>query len=189
MVVIISQVRPRTRQVLQQVVYDRSNTRPQSGLFTQCRVYVASEQGRHCGHRFYRLAVKRHQAGALIATLEGYTRWVYGALELTDGRLLSWAGDSTLHLWDGQSGALLTTLEGHTGGVRGALDGVSGVLELTDGRLLSWAWDGTLCLWDRQAGVLLETVSKKDAPQLHPNWLGARAKALSPSLVQYDCVG
>ena len=90
--------------------------------------------------------------------------------------------DGTLRLWDGQSGALLGTLEGHTSWVNGAL-------ELADGRLLSWAGDGTLRLWDGQSGAPLEAVSEKDAPQLHPNWLAARAEAQAPSLVQCDFVG
>ena len=70
----------------------------------------------------------------------GRTDGVAGALELRDGRLLSWSKDSTLRLWtaDGQS---LRVFEGHTGGVTGAV-------ELGNGRLLCWSWDDrTLRLW------------------------------------------
>jgi WD40 repeat protein len=81
---------------------------------------------------------------------EGHTNAVVGALELTDGRLLSWAWDHTLRLWDSQSGVLLTTLDG-CGPVKGAL-------ELTDGRLLSWGGD-TLRLLDKQSGMLLATLA------------------------------
>ena len=77
--------------------------------------------------------------------LEGHTDDVYGALALSDGRLLSWSEDKTLRLWDGQSGASLAVLEGHTGRVNGAL-------ALSDGRLLSWSNDKTLRLWDGQSG-------------------------------------
>jgi WD40 repeat protein len=62
-----------------------------------------------------------------------------GALELRDGRLLSWSDDKTLQLWAADGTALATLLE-HEGWVEGAL-------ELRDGRLLSQSWDGTLRLW------------------------------------------
>jgi WD40 repeat protein len=62
-----------------------------------------------------------------------------GALELRDGRLLSWSWDKTLRLW-AADGAPLATLRGHEGGVLGAL-------ALRDGRLLSWSQDWTLRLW------------------------------------------
>jgi WD40 repeat protein len=64
---------------------------------------------------------------------------VSNALELADGRLLSWSWDDTLRLWSAQ-GEPLTALSGHTGTVYGAL-------ELADGRLLSWSDDNTLRLW------------------------------------------
>jgi hypothetical protein len=74
--------------------------------------------------------------GPLLATLTGHTSWVNGALELSDGNILSWAGslrseDPTLRLWQAD-GTLLNTFEGHTGLVRGAL-------ELSDSNILSWA--------------------------------------------------
>jgi WD40 repeat protein len=81
-----------------------------------------------------------HQAGGhLLRTLRGHEGAVEGALELRDGRLLSWAWDKTLRLW-AADGAPLATLRGHEGWVLGAL-------ELRDGRLLSWSWDETLRLW------------------------------------------
>jgi transposase InsO family protein len=58
---------------------------------------------------------------------------VSGALELRDGRLLSWAvySDTTLRLW-AADGTELAVLRGHERSVNGAL-------ELRDGRLLSWS--------------------------------------------------
>jgi hypothetical protein len=80
--------------------------------------------------------------GQFLTALEGHETTVYGALELSDGRLLSWSFDGTLRLWDAQ-GQFLTALEGHETTVYGAL-------ELSDGRLLSWSFDGTLRLWDKE---------------------------------------
>jgi WD40 repeat protein len=45
--------------------------------------------------------------GAALATLEGHTEAVHGAVTLPDGRLLSWSDDGTLRLWDTVSGAAL----------------------------------------------------------------------------------
>lgn len=71
---------------------------------------------------------------------------VIGAIELSDGRILSWAYDATLRLWD-NSGDLIGTLSGHTSVIWGAL-------ELSDGRILSWSWDGTLRLWDNDGSPI-----------------------------------
>ncbi|PJF32049.1 MAG: hypothetical protein CUN51_00005, partial [Candidatus Thermofonsia Clade 1 bacterium] len=76
--------------------------------------------------------------GTELATLRGHEGRVEGALELHDGRLLSWSWDRTLRLW-AAGGAALATLRGHE-------YGVEGVLELRDGRLLSWDRK-TLRLW------------------------------------------
>ena len=88
------------------------------------------------------------QESACLATFEGHTYGVWGALALADGRLLSWSSDKTLRLWDSHSGACLTTLQGHT-------DGVWGALALADGRLLSWSADKTLRIWESHSGMCL----------------------------------
>jgi WD40 repeat protein len=69
--------------------------------------------------------------GYLLRILRGHEGVVLGALELRDGRLLSWSGDGTLRLWaaDGTERAVL----------RGHKAKVTGALELRDGRLLSWS--------------------------------------------------
>jgi len=79
--------------------------------------------------------------GMMLATLAGHTDRVRGAIELSDGCLLSWSSGKTLRLW-GIDGQPLAALAGHTDRVRGAI-------ELSDGRLLSWSSDSTLRLWDR----------------------------------------
>jgi WD40 repeat protein len=96
-------------------------------------------------------AVLNPAGSALLGTLEGHTRGVNGALELSDGRLLSWSNDETLRLWE-RDGTASVALTGHTDQVRGAL-------ELSDGRLLSWSHsdygnqDHTLRLWERDGSA------------------------------------
>ena len=91
------------------------------------------------------------QKNSCLAVLEGHTGGIYGALELADGRLLSWSNDNTLRLWDGKNGVCQAVLGGHTNDVTGAL-------ELTDGRLLSWSGDKTLRLWNGKSGECLEVL-------------------------------
>jgi len=83
---------------------------------------------------------------ALIRTLVGLSGGVNGAIELRDGRLLSWSDDGTLRLWT-EEGEAIRVLEGHHAWVYGAT-------ELEDGRLLSWSLDGTLQLWTRDGDVI-----------------------------------
>jgi WD40 repeat protein len=78
-----------------------------------------------------------------------------GALELRDGRLLSWSVDTTLRLW-AADGTELTVLRGHEGSV-------SGALELRDGRLLSWSDDKTLRLWAAD-GAELKVLEGHESP-------------------------
>ncbi|MEO1287108.1 MAG: TIR domain-containing protein, partial [Chloroflexota bacterium] len=74
-----------------------------------------------------------------LQQLSDHEDMVWGALELSDGRFLSWSDDSSLRLWSSE-GDELAVLVGHEASVLGAM-------ELFDGRLLSWSWDSTLRLW------------------------------------------
>jgi WD40 repeat protein len=71
---------------------------------------------------------------------------VNGAVELRDGRILSWSDDHTLRLW-GADGAPIAALTGHTAWVNGAV-------ELRDGRILSWSDDNTLRLWGADGAAI-----------------------------------
>ncbi|NLF77028.1 MAG: TIR domain-containing protein, partial [Chloroflexi bacterium] len=98
--------------------------------------------------------------GNTLAVFQGHTGPVSGALALTNGSLLSWAGgpfstDHTLCRWD-LNGQLLAVFEGHTDAVRGAL-------ALADGSLLSWAEDGTLRRWDLNGQLLAVFEGHTDA--------------------------
>jgi WD40 repeat protein len=84
--------------------------------------------------------VKEAGVSPCLAVFEGHTSGVDGALQLTDGHILSWSRDKTLRIWD-TDGRSLTILEGHT-------DSVWGALQLIDGRILSRASDKTLRIWD-----------------------------------------
>ncbi len=88
------------------------------------------------------------QKNPCLATLEGHISSVNGAMELSDGRLLSWSEDGALRIWDSRSGKCLVTLDGHTGPIIGAI-------ELIDGRLLSWSEDWAPRLWDSRSGKCL----------------------------------
>ena len=74
-----------------------------------------------------------------IMVFEGHTSSVHGALELADGRILSWSADATLRIWE-HNGKLVTILKGHANDVKGAII-------LRDGKLLSWSLDGTIRIW------------------------------------------
>ena len=90
-----------------------------------------------------------------LRVLEGHTDSVGGALELCDGRILSWSNDCTLRLWDGQNGTPLTILSGHK-------DVVKGVLALSYGRVLSWSFDKTMRLWDGMQGAQLSILTGQE---------------------------
>jgi len=113
-----------------------------------------------------------------MRVFEGHANEVIGALELPDGRILSWSWDHTLRLWDRKNCKSLACLVGHTsfikdvqilgnGRIRSRSDdgimylwdgetgrplqvtsGIEGALVLHDGRLLSWSYDGNLRIWD-----------------------------------------
>lgn len=99
--------------------------------------------------------------GACLAVLDGHMHgsWgIWGALELPDGRILSWAWrDTALRLWDVASGACLGVMVGHT-------DKIADALILPDGRIVSWSDDKTLRLWDAATGACLEMIPVSDLP-------------------------
>ena len=47
------------------------------------------------------------QSGTPLASLEGHDSWIKGALELPDGRILSWSGGESL-IFDAKSGQLVS---------------------------------------------------------------------------------
>jgi hypothetical protein len=90
---------------------------------------------RHLQHNGLRYPTSK----ALLRTLSMHTGNVIGAIQLHDGRILSWSHDAKLRLWS-VDGEALRTLAGHT-------NGVIGTLELADRRILSWSHDAKLRLW------------------------------------------
>jgi WD40 repeat protein len=76
--------------------------------------------------------------------LRGHEGWVSGALELRDGRLLSWAEDDTLRLWAADGTELKPSCAGMR--VRSAARwscGTGGCSRGWDNTLRLWAADGT----------------------------------------------
>jgi hypothetical protein len=74
--------------------------------------------------------------GKILYTME---HWIYGAVELVDGRLLSF-GERLIKLWS-SDGQLLQIIEGTQGGHHR-------ILELDNGKILVWNYKDTLQLWD-----------------------------------------
>ena len=87
--------------------------------------------------------------GTPMAELRGHEESVSGALQLSDGRLLSWSNDRTLRLWSAE-GTPVAELRGHK-------EPVWGALQLSDGRLLSWSRDRALRLWS-SGGTLIDSL-------------------------------
>ena len=86
--------------------------------------------------------------GMLLRTLRGHDGRVTGALQLEDGRILSWSDDKTFRLWSPE-GEMLVILDGHE------LGGIGGALELEDGRILAWSeYNGRPQLWTSQGEAL-----------------------------------
>jgi WD40 repeat protein len=84
--------------------------------------------------------------GEILASLEEHTRPLLGAIQLSDGRFLSWGLDNILKFWDANR-TPLSTINGHANIVVGAL-------QFLDGRLLSWSADKTLKLWSSNGDLL-----------------------------------
>ena len=83
---------------------------------------------------------------------------VYGALELGEGRILTWFHDRVMIVSDLLSGEPLACLEGHTDWVRGALD-------LDGQRFVSWGDDGGLRIWDS------DTLECQSVIHAHDDWI------------------
>ncbi len=89
---------------------------------------------------------EQYSRSGLINVLEGHTESVGGALELQDGKILSWSRDKTLRIWS-DKGEKLAVLKGHT-------ERVNGALKLQDGRILSWSADQTLIIWSSDGEII-----------------------------------
>ena len=75
------------------------------------------------------------------------------AVELSNGNILSWSGDDTFRLWEGDTGEPIYVFK------HGDADENSGAdaKELSDGRLLFLHAD-SICLWDATTGELLKVL-------------------------------
>ena len=137
-----------------QQIRERAHHEGDDDLRAACDAWLDGKPHlRHSGLRY-------PASSALLRTMSGHTGGVYGAIQLTDGRILSWSADSSLRLWQ-SNGSPGLVLQGHTGSVNGAI-------QLTDGRILSWSGgfasnDHTLRLWqpDGSPGPVLQVHARR----------------------------
>ena len=85
--------------------------------------------------------LQNNNKNTFIATLEGHSKNVDGAISLGNKRALSWSEDRGLRIWDLQTRICESVLEGHKGKIKG-------VIQLSDGNFLSWAADPVLRIWN-----------------------------------------
>ncbi|MFZ4791664.1 MAG: NACHT domain-containing protein [Candidatus Competibacteraceae bacterium] len=87
----------------------------------------------------------------VVQVFEGHLDTVNGAMELSDGRILSWSEDCTLRIWNRDNSNVFIEMKGHTHAVTGAK-------ELPDQRIVSCSKDETLRFWDSKNGSFLEVL-------------------------------
>lgn len=113
------------------------------------------EDGR-CDWAWLRRELRVDHAGVdpCVAVFEGHKGSVFGALEMPNGRILSWSSDNTLRIWN-KDAACLVILGGHS-------DPVFGARIFPDGRILSWSVDHSLRLWSYNGEPLKVLVGHTD---------------------------
>ncbi len=95
----------------------------------------------------------------VVRVFEGHADTVNGAIELSDGRILSWSEDCTLRIWDRNDSGVFIEMKGHTLAVIRAQ-------ELSDHRILSYSKDDSLRLWNSRNGSSLEITNIEDDKEL-----------------------
>ena len=88
----------------------------------------------------YRLIIWSFEKDEKVAILKGHTANINGALELSDGRVLSWSDDGTLRIWTTKNTVTTHSKEGHD-------TKVVEVLDLENGKILTRSLDCSLCFW------------------------------------------
>jgi len=88
----------------------------------------------------------------VLHNLKGHTGAVSGAVQLIDGRILSYSVDKTFRIWNHESGALIKV-------VTDVPSWALGVQELTSDRLISWSRDNTITVWSLKTGKSTATLA------------------------------
>ncbi|MEM7530953.1 MAG: CHAT domain-containing protein [Chloroflexota bacterium] len=100
----------------------------------------------HMGHSPHPPELWQATDGKKIASLEGHTTQVKGAIFSVDGqRILTWAGN-TAHMWRSDNGQQVAVLDGHQNAISGAAWSNNGK------RIVTWSHDKTTRLWNGDNG-------------------------------------
>jgi WD40 repeat protein len=100
------------------------------------------------------LLVRNIEDGAIKLTIKGHQSVlpVYGASFSPDGtRIISWAHDKTVKIWNAETGMPIHTLFGHADAV------VSASFSSDVKRIVSTSADKTLKVWDAETGQAIDT--------------------------------
>jgi WD40 repeat protein len=117
-------------------------------------VSLQLKDGRLCGATAFKLVIFNMPRNRISMTFEGHTDYLYGVIQLEDGRLCSCSRDKTIKLWNIKSGRCGLTFYGHDSCVRV-------VLQLLDGRICSGSMDGTIRVWNRDSGECEQLLKKR----------------------------
>ncbi len=105
--------------------------------------------------------------------LQAHYNIVKSVIELRDGNLASYSGNSTIKIWNSKSAECLHTLEGHT-------SWVNSVSELSSGNLASCSSDGTIKIWNPNSGECLHTLEG------HTSWVDSVIELSNGNLASYS---
>jgi len=102
--------------------------------------------------------VKRwNERGVVLQNFAGHTQWIWGALELTGGTIVSASDDMTLKLWKLSTGECLRTMRLHSGLIYG-------LVKVSESKFASGSSDKTIRVWDDE-GNNVENIHTKYAIQ------------------------
>ncbi len=117
--------------------------------------------------RIWHLKTMKHQESNVLDNVEvrdcvvlmGHESTITGVLVVGTGRIISWATDGSVHLWDETNGDLIATFTAHS-------SGVSGIMEIDANRIVTWSeYDSHVLTWNLRE---LENASSSSSPKSMP---------------------
>jgi hypothetical protein len=91
-----------------------------------------------------------------VQYLRGHNDFIENVKPIDDFRIVSWARDGELRLWDVSSGKSIFAVKGHLTSKSYFTGPINGAIQLRSGNLLSWGKDPTLRLWSLANGTCLQ---------------------------------